>query len=585
MILIVPASSISFLFLFQTSLQLEKQTLTALHDSNVSYMDRLDENLQLLYHIDYQLMSNYEWIQFGERTSSMEDYERFDLINSLRDQLTLIKTIHPLLESVHIYFPELATIYHSAPYAYGSFTVLDEEQNRHYQELALMEEQLQYYTDPVSGAQVLSLLMVSPNSAIDYYIILTISTNLLSQTIADNSSYDSDFYYFTMAGSPALTEGSAIGGDFTLSNMEPAMEEEAAVFIRKLRAENHQQNESVPYQKVRIDGHDFYAFYYALTYSGAYYIRLLPASFLFHVILPHYIMILAFCLTILLACVLFLLGIYRMVHKPLTRLALSFTQVEQGDFTVQAQMPQDSDFNYVFQGFNHMVKQLNTLIEENYTQTVLLQKAELKQLQAQINPHFLYNSFFMLQNMIRWDSEQAEKIASALARYFQYITRNSNELVPLEAEYSHSKDYVYIQELRFSGRIHIEAEALPEQYVRLPVPKLILQPVLENVFKHGLKNKEEKGLVRLSFRQDGDALTITIADNGDGLDEDSLNRLAERLAQSRDPRFKGEMTGILNIQKRLILFSHSRSPLRVFRSELGGLGVEITLTIPSEIGE
>lgn len=474
----------------------------------------------------------------------------------------------------------MATIYHSTPYAYGSFTVLDTKQNEQYQKLTAREEHMLYYTDPANGDQVLSLLMLPPNSAIDYYIILTLSIDSLAQNIADNSSYDSDFYCFTMAGDSAATEEAVTEGSFSLTNMEPVMEEEATRFIQRMRTENHLQNESILWQKIRIDGQRYYAFYYALTYSGAYYVRLLSTSFLFHAILPNYLMILVFCLAVLLACVLFLLGIYRMVHKPLTQLAQSFTQVEQGDFTVQAQASQDSDFNYVFQGFNHMVTQLNTLIEQNYTQTVLLQKAELKQLQAQINPHFLYNSFFMLQNMIRWDSEQAEQIASALARYFQYITRNSNELVPLAAEYSHAKDYAYIQELRFSGRIHIETEALPEQYSRLPVPKLILQPVFENVFKHGLKNKEEKGLVQLSFRPEGDILKITVADNGEGLDEDSLKSLTRRLAQSRESGFQGEMTGILNIQKRLILFSHSEAPMRLFRSDLGGLGVEITLAVP-----
>ncbi len=512
-------------------------------------------------------MGNYEWIHFKEKTVDMGNYENFSFINSLRNQLTSIKNFHPLLESVHIHFPNTSEMYHSSAYAYGSFTVLDQSQNQQYIDLSSAKAHLQYYMDPISDNYALSLIMEPLSSAIDYNIILTLSLDTLQQSIADNCTYEYDYYYFST------------GNDFALSNMEPEMKAEAVRLAQQMIAQNDHGTDYPLYQKTTIHDQTYYAFYYFLTYSGAYYVRLLPTSFLSSVISSSYIMIIIFCFAILSACILFLFGIYRMVHKPFTQLTKAFIQVEQGDFTVQTELTNGSDFNYVFNGFNHMVSQLNTLIEQNYTQTMLLQKAELKQLQAQINPHFLYNSFFMLQKMIRWDSEQAEEIANALARYFQYITRNSNDLVPLSAEYSHARDYIFIQELRFSGRIHIEAAELPEKYTSLPVPKLILQPVLENVFKHGLKNTEEHGLVQISFHPDQDTLKIVIEDNGNGLEDDTLNILTERLTASRSPQFTGEMTGILNIQKRLILFSHLTTPMSVFRSELGGLAVEITLSI------
>ena len=557
----------SFWFLYQTNQRLKEQTLTAIHDNNSSYINQLDKSLQQLYHMDYQLMSNYEWIQFEKRTAEMNDYERFRFINSLTEQLTLIKNIHPLLESVHIYFPEAAAIYHSSPYAYGSFTILDESKKQQYKELFSNEEYLQYYTDPISEDLVLSLIMEPKSPAIDYKIIFTLSVNALQRNVAGNSIYSDDYYYFT------------IGDGFYLSNMDNNMMAISLDLAKQIMSEYDYEKENVPCKQIEISGKKYYSFYYYLPYSGAYYVRLISASSLPGATISSYIMVITLCFAILAAFIFFLLGIYRMVHKPLTYLAQSFTQVEQGDFTVQANVMTNSDFDYVFRGFNHMVSQLNTLIEQNYTQTVLLQKAELKQLQAQINPHFLYNSFFMLQKMIRWDPEKAEEIADTLARYFQYITRNSNDLVPLSAEYSHAKDYVYIQGLRFSERIQVNMEDFPENYGNLFVPKLILQPILENVFKHGLQNKESHGLVLISFHPGKDILKIIVEDNGDDLEENTLNLLSERLEQSKKPQFNEEMTGILNIQKRLILFSHSESPMRVFRSSLGGLAVEITLSV------
>lgn len=555
------------MFLYQTNQRLKERTLAAIHDNNTSYINQLDKSLQQLYHMDYQLMSNYEWIQFEKRTAAMNDYERFAFINSLTEQLTLIKNIHPLLESVHICFPEAAAVYHSSPYAYGSFTILDEPMRQQYKEVFSNEEYLQYYTDPVSEDPVLSLIMEPKSSAIDYKIIFTLSVNTLQRNVAGNSIYGDDYYYFT------------VGDGFSLSNMDNNMMAASIDFANQIITGYEYEKETVSYRQIKIDGRKYYLFCYYLPYSGAHYVRLVSASSLPDTMISSYIMIITLCFAILAAFIFFLLGIYRMVHKPLSCLAQSFTQVEKGDFTVQTNVMTNSDFDYVFRGFNHMVGQLNTLIEQNYTQTVLLQKAELRQLQAQINPHFLYNSFFMLQKMIRWDPEQAEEIADALARYFQYITRNSNDLVPLSAEYSHAKDYVHIQELRFSERIQVNMENLPEQYGSLPVPKLILQPILENVFKHGLKNKESHGLVLISFHPDKDILKVIIEDNGDDLDENTLNMLLERLEQSKKPQFSEEMTGILNIQKRLILFSHSESPMRIFRSSLGGLAVEITLSV------
>ena len=201
----------------------------------------------------------------------------------------------------------------------------------------------------------------------------------------------------------------------------------------------------------------------------------------------------------------------------------------------------------------------------------------MKQLQAQINPHFLYNSFFMLQRMIRFDPDVAQEVASALASCFRYITKNSMDNVTLREEYENVTNYSYIQGLRFEGRIRIELEPLPEQFHKIPVPKLILQPILENAFKYGLTNKLADGYIHMSFLTDTDHLIIRIEDNGDELTDETLKYLTQQLTATAISSSGIEMSGILNIQRRLNIFSNYKDSLKVRRSDLGGLCVEITL--------
>ena len=131
------------------------------------------------------------------------------------------------------------------------------------------------------------------------------------------------------------------------------------------------------------------------------------------------VLVLLFLLFVFGACILFFIGVYRLIHKPLYQFTTAFEELENGNFSVTINDTHSADFAYLFQAFNNMTSKLSRLIEQDYHQKMLLQKAELKQLQAQINPHFLYNSFFMLQRMIKMGlSEESQEMASALGNIF-----------------------------------------------------------------------------------------------------------------------------------------------------------------------
>ncbi|MCX7657034.1 MAG: histidine kinase, partial [Treponemataceae bacterium] len=161
--------------------------------------------------------------------------------------------------------------------------------------------------------------------------------------------------------------------------------------------------------------------------------------------------------------------------------------MEEGDLKTRIEYERKDEFGYLFHSFNRMVDKLDELVNQVYVAKILAQKAELKQLQAQINPHFLYNSFFTLQRtIIGEDIDKAALYAEKLGSYFKYITRNRQEEVALEKEVEHARIFTDIQSMRFSRRIKIEFGCLPEECRDWIVPRLILQPLLENAFEHGL---------------------------------------------------------------------------------------------------
>lgn len=264
-----------------------------------------------------------------------------------------------------------------------------------------------------------------------------------------------------------------------------------------------------------------------------------------------------------------------MLQKPMRKLIKTFEKVEKGDLDVSVSYSSSDEFGYLYGKFNSMFNTLKSLIKELYEQKLLIQKAELKQLQYQINPHFLYNSLLILYNLIRMsDLDSAMSMSKHLGNFYQYITRSGSEEVPLAKELWHAKDYIAIQSVRFSNRLTVEFDEITENLNYIIVPRLIVQPLLENAFNHGCREKVKDGLIRIKILQSEGVVSISVEDNGDSLDDEKLQRLQASLEY---PDCNPEITGILNVHKRLRIKYGNESGLFVSRGELGGLKVEIRI--------
>ncbi len=267
--------------------------------------------------------------------------------------------------------------------------------------------------------------------------------------------------------------------------------------------------------------------------------------------------------------------IYRFIHRPLLALVRAFKKAEIGNLTPIEHYRFRDEFSYLFHQYNAMVEQLKVLIHEVYEQKYRARLSELRQLQSQINPHFLYNSLFSVYRMAKsqdWDN--VVRFTRYLGEYFRFITRDASHEVELETEVKFARTYTEIQGIRFAHRIQTSIEPLPESIHGYIVPRLILQPLIENAYDYGLENKKADGIIRIRFDVSEQHAVISIEDNGEELTDNRLEEMQRMIASVREPT---ESTGLYNVHRRIQVKFGDSSGLRLSRSELGGLLAEIVM--------
>ena len=357
-------------------------------------------------------------------------------------------------------------------------------------------------------------------------------------------------------------------------------ESDTAKFVMQLDSSNQEIKQM---KSMKIADTDYLVARYYSDYLNAWYTQLIPEKTALASINNLKIWYGIFTVLVAITSIAYTIFTYIMIKKPMDILVNSFKEVENENFDVNIrQMPND-EFAIVYESFNGMVAKIKRLINEVYLEKILNQKSELRQLQAQINPHFLYNSFFILKNRIaKKQYEGAVQFCDMLGLYFNYITKNYKDYSTLEDELNHARIYADIQAIRFAGRIEVKFDEMPPQYKNIIVPKLILQPLVENAFKYGLEKMEFDGILKVSFESQDNELNIIVEDNGQivAKDQEALDILQQFF---NDEDMIKEPTGLLNIHRRIRLFSSRECGISFCKSELGGLKVIIKIIIDDKI--
>ncbi len=287
-----------------------------------------------------------------------------------------------------------------------------------------------------------------------------------------------------------------------------------------------------------------------------------------------------FIAVILLSIIFAFLLFFRKIFRPLEVLLVdAFGQIKRSNFSYRIPLPGKGEvFRNLYENFNYMAERIDVLISRELKQQILINQANFKHLQAQINPHFMYNSYFLLYRLIKKrDIEGSLVVCENLGNFFQYITRDSGDSKSLEEEIRHARSYAVIQAYRFQNKIQIDFPELPEKYGYVEVPRLIVQPLIENVFKYvvGDLDEEEEVQLRVSYEENEEDLLV-IVENSGSISDEMLKQIQTRIEQ---PEEGAEVTALVNINSRLNLFFKQKSSLAIRKSSLGGLKIILYLKL------
>lgn len=287
-------------------------------------------------------------------------------------------------------------------------------------------------------------------------------------------------------------------------------------------------------------------------------------------------------------CLVVILWISGLLTGSLKELAGVMEQAEDKHYGVHFDYPYGDEVGRLGRNFNQMLDAIQEHIralEREKEQVKEVQKqrrrAELLALQAQINPHFLYNTL----NVITWQAvaqgaDEISLISNALGKYFRISLSRGKEIITVQEEAEHVKSYLEIQKIRYKSKLNYKIDILPELEPCETV-KLVLQPLVENALYHGIKVKDGQGTVWISGRRQGGCLELAVEDDGGGIPAEKLELLNRRLQDGEVDSETGY--GIYNVNNRLKLYYGSDYGLKLLARESGG--IRAVLTLPAGSGE
>lgn len=272
-----------------------------------------------------------------------------------------------------------------------------------------------------------------------------------------------------------------------------------------------------------------------------------------------------------------------LISKPLETVCAAMGKFQQGDFEQRVEIRTHDEIGEVAVCFNQMVHDIQQLINTNYIIALKERESELAVLQAQINPHFLYNALDSIywQAMNHEDEETADSIYE-LSQLFRLMLGQGKGLVTVEMELELVRRYLEVQKLRFMEQMEYEI-AVDDNVLNEKIPKLIIQPFVENALVHGMQADSDDFRIIVSASRSGGFLEIRVRDNGAGMDETQLQKIWE---EDEEKAFSGQRIGryaIRNVRQRLTLKYENEYELRI-ESRVGE-GTLVVIRLPAGIKE
>ncbi len=273
------------------------------------------------------------------------------------------------------------------------------------------------------------------------------------------------------------------------------------------------------------------------------------------------------------------------ITRPLKKLELKMYQVQNGNFNIHFMSKFNDEIGKLGNSFNFMVSKLNSLIQNVYEAQIAEKNATIYALQSQINPHFIYNTLQSISDFAECgEKEEVSAICQSLSSIFRYSIEGEDRYVHLFEEIEHVKNYIYIQSIRLNNRFKFDID-IPAGLLDIKIPRLILQPIIENSISHGIYSKFDDAAIHIHAYSTVKDHCICIRDNGTGIEPAKLDAIIEIFArdaqdESSENKFNTQFLGLNNINRRLIL--NYGKEYRLTINSIVNIGTEVIIRIPNQ---
>ena len=283
----------------------------------------------------------------------------------------------------------------------------------------------------------------------------------------------------------------------------------------------------------------------------------------------------AFAIIILNSLLIFLGSVFisKLITVPINKLLKSMKNVEKGKFEIVNIQTGNDEIGKLKDGYNIMIQQIQELLERSVAEQKIIRKTELEVLQAQIKPHFLYNTFDAISSLaLAGRSNDVYTVMKSLGSYYRISLSKGNQIITIREEIETVKNYLTIQQIRY-GDIFSAIFQVDEELADLPVLKLVLQPLVENALYHGVKPKGEKGVITIRVRREQENMELIVEDDGVGMDQSKLAEIMNPLHEKDRSSF-----GLQGTIERLRIFYGREDIFKI--ESAAGEGTVITISIP-----
>ncbi len=423
-----------------------------------------------------------------------------------------------------------------------------------------IRDEKQYWAVDKNHIVLMKKLYAFPTQSLLGYIALDVNAKSLYDIIADiDLTKSGRIFLVNEEGRILATESETLSGEL--------LDEPYRNFLG--------ENEAF-YNNVRV-GNTYYSVYNSGAISNGWYMVLaIPRDYYMRDITKLKNVIIPITFTTALLTALLSILVSRGITRPIRFLSGAMEDFGQGNFDINCQVDSEDEIGRLSHTFNQMVMDMNSLVNTVYEQKVMKQEAQMKSLQMQINPHFLYNTLDTINWMarIRHVDEIGDMVA-ALSNMMRYSLEKKS-FVRLGEEVKSLKDYIAIQNYRYRDKMVAEIE-IDESLMSLYIPRLLIQPILENAIVHGIEEKLDKGHILVAARREDEDLYIQIMDDGVGMTEETMSHI---LREDYSMKKSGHTSiGVVNVNRRIQMIYGKDYGLLV-QSVLGA-GTKITIHIPA----